>query len=323
MAKSLKNFKKQLKEHGVFYTDPKLAEKLKGFFPSDIKEIYDPTCGCGNLLSVFGDEVKKFGQELDAEEATEARTNLTNCDIRVGDTLEDDQFKDRKFKYIVGNPPFSVKWDPKGKEQDPRFKDAPTLPPPSRADYAFLLHIIDKLEDDGIAVVLNSPGVLFRGQREGKIRKWLVQDKNYIDRVEQIPSGYFEDTNIETALLVIRKDREDKSTITFVSNEKDNEQTKEIEISKLLEDGEDCNLTVRRQTYVYKPLRSSEEIMVDMRGLFLSTLRHELDLFLMLHESEFQNYLNQLQSVINEYRTKKPEISLDLPIPQTEHKESA
>lgn len=322
MAKSLKKYRESLKATGSFYTDPKLAEKLKSFFPDDIQEIYDPTAGVGNLLAVFPDSCRKFGQELDPDEAKEAMQNLKNADIRIGDTLENDQFAGRKFQYIVGNPPFSVKWNGDNHKDDPRFKDAPCLPPNGRADYAFLLHIIDKLEDDGIAVVLNSPGILFRNQREGKIRKWLVQDKNYIDRVEQIPSGHFEDTDIETALLVIRKDRGEKATITFVSNEQDNQQTKEIEIAKLLEEDENCCLSVRKQTYVYKPLRSSEEIMIDMRGLFLSSLRHELDLFLMLHEREFQNYLDQLQAVITEYRTKKPDISLNLPLP-TEQKESA
>lgn len=319
MAKSLKKYRDELRKTGSFYTDAKLAEKLKSFFPSDIESIYEPTCGCGNLLAVFGDNVKKFGQELDPNEAEEARTNLTNCDIRVGDTLENDQFEGMKFKYIVANPPFSVKWNGDSHKDDPRFKDAPCLPPNGKADFAFLLHILSKLEDDGIAVVLQSQGVLYRGQREQKLRTWLVKELNCIDRVEQIPRGYFEDTSVETALLVIRKDRGDKSTITFVNNSEN--ITKEVEISTL---EEDCCLTVNRQTYVYKPLRDTETIMVDLRGMYIDTLRHELDLFLMLHESEFQNYLNQLQAVIDEYRTKKAEISLDLPLPQTaEHKESA
>ena len=56
-SKSLKSVRKQFQENGVFYTDPKLAEMIKGLLPADLKEAYDPTAGCGNLLAVFGDDV--------------------------------------------------------------------------------------------------------------------------------------------------------------------------------------------------------------------------------------------------------------------------
>ena len=64
-TKDAKSFRKELAKTGVFYSDVKLAEELKAYLPENITEIYDPTCGNGNLLSVFADDVKKYGQELD------------------------------------------------------------------------------------------------------------------------------------------------------------------------------------------------------------------------------------------------------------------
>lgn len=307
MAKSLKNYRKQLKDNGVFYTDPKLAEKLKSYFPTDITEIYDPTCGCGNLLSVFPDFCKKYGQELDPDEAEEARKNLTNCEIVSGDTLLNDGFKGKKFKYIVANPPFSVKWQPDLLKEDIRFKDAPTIPTASRADFAFLLHILHHLTDDGIAVVLNSPGVLHRGNREGKIRRWMVE-KNYIEQVELIPSGYFEDTNIQTALLIIKKNRTDKdTTIKFIHNETNEEKI--TEISKILED-ENSDLSVHRQTYKFVPLRSSEEILTDFCDTFLKSFKLQLSLLTDLQKDKLPQFIKEVDNALRDYKHKVMDIDL-------------
>lgn len=202
-AKNYKAIKDELARTGTYYTDPKLAKVLKSMLPDDLKEVYDPACGVGNLLAVFPDEVRKFGQELDPEQAEQARAELVNAEIAAGDTLKAPAFFDRKFRGIIANPPFSVKWEPK---QDPRFADCGVLPPKSKADYAFILHCLYMLEDNGAAVILLPHGVLFRGQAEGAIRKWLV-DNNHIEKIVAFPSGYFADTGIETFAMVLRKRR--------------------------------------------------------------------------------------------------------------------
>jgi type I restriction-modification system DNA methylase subunit len=209
-----KNIKKAFSERGCFYTDSRLAELMMAEL-GETDEAYDPTCGDGQLLSVFPDSVKKYGQEIDPQQLENARARLVNFEGVAADTLKEPAFMDRRFKAIIANPPFSIKWEPQ--ENDPRFSVAPCLPPPSKADYAFILHIVHLLADDGKAVVLNFPGILYRGQREGKIREWLVR-QNYIEKVIHIEGGYFEDTNIATALLVIRKHR-DSTDIEFVDHE--------------------------------------------------------------------------------------------------------
>jgi len=126
----------------------------------------------------------------------------------------------------MANPPFSTKWEQR--KGDERFANAPALPPPSRADYAFLLHVLHYLAPDGVAVVLNAPGILYRGNAEGKIRRWLVE-QNVIDRVVFIPGGYFVDTKIPTVLLVLRKDRTARG-ITSIAYE-DRSSGREISIT--------------------------------------------------------------------------------------------
>lgn len=71
--------------------------------------VYDPTCGDGALLAYANNRVKKYGQEIDPEQADTARTNLTNAEIVTGDTLENPAFIDKRFDLIVANPPFSIK----------------------------------------------------------------------------------------------------------------------------------------------------------------------------------------------------------------------
>lgn len=202
--KSIKNIRQEFKKHGIFYTPPGLAEKLRSYVDIEPESVYDPTCGVGNLLKVFPESVKKYGQELDAEQLT--LIDIPNFTGFAGDTLADDKFKDMCFDCIVANPPFSVKWEPDVLANDVRFKNCPALPPPSKADWAFMLHILHHLSDNGVAVILESIGMLFRGHQERKVRQWFVEN-NYIDRIVSIPGGSFEDTAVRTCLIILKKKR--------------------------------------------------------------------------------------------------------------------
>ena len=209
--KSIKNIRQEFKDKGIFYTPPEIAEKLKSYVPFEPETVYDPTCGAGNLLRVFHENVKKYGQELDAEQLR--MIDIPNFHGYAGDTLLDDGFIGMQFECIMANPPFSVKWKPDVLRDDERFKICETLPPPSKADWAFMLHVLHHLSDSGIAVVMGFPGILYRGQSEGKIRQWFVEN-NYIDRVVNIPGNTFEDTSIATCILILKKNRITTS-ITF------------------------------------------------------------------------------------------------------------
>lgn len=236
--KSIKNIRQEFKDNGIFYTPPELAEKLKSYVDIEPRTVYDPTCGAGNLLRVFPDNVEKYGQELDAEQL--ALVELPNFHGHAGDTLVDDGFAGKKFDCIMANPPFSVKWQPDTLGEDPRFSACPVMPPPSKADWAFMLHILHHMNDNGVAVVLCFPGILYRGQREGKVRQWFVEN-NYIDRIVNIPGNTFEDTSISTAIVVLKKDRQ-TTDITF----EDGERTKAVTRQEVEENGH----TLSVQTYL-------------------------------------------------------------------------
>lgn len=232
--KSIKNIRQEFRDNGIFYTPHALAEKLKSYVGIEPESVYDPACGVGSLLGVFPENIKKYGQELDAEQL--ALIDLPNFEGYSGDTLADDKFKGVQFDCIVANPPFSVKWEPDSLADDVRFKDCPALPPPSKADWAFMLHILHHLKDNGVAVVLESRGILWRGQREGKIRQWFVEN-NYIDRVANIPGNTFEDTSIDTCVVVLKKNRA-TTDITF----EDGERTKTVQYAAV--EKNDFNLSV-------------------------------------------------------------------------------
>ena len=240
MAHNLKTLRKQFHDAGVFHTDTKLAEMLRERI-GECSCVYDPTCGDGALLAVFPDHVKKYGQEINPQYLEDARRNLVNFEGVAGDTLTAPAFEDLKFDAIVANPPFSIAWEPKS---DPRFDVAPALAPKGKADYAFILHILSKLTDTGTAVVLCFPGILYRGNAEGKIRQWLVEN-GFIWRVERLGGGHFVDTAIETALLTIR--RQPCSEVEFVDTVEGLSRT--VSLKEIAENG----FTLSVPAYVQKP----------------------------------------------------------------------
>lgn len=239
--KSIKNIRKEFKEEGIFYTPPELANKLKSYVNFTPESAYDPTCGAGNLLRVFPPETKKYGQEKDKDEL--AKIDIPNFIGVAGDTLTNDGFAGMKFDCIIANPPFSISYAEDELKNDIRFKDCGILPPRSKADYAFILHILYHLSDDGVAVVLEFPGILYRGAREGKIRRWLIE-QNYIDRVVRVKGNTFEDTNIETCIIVFKKNKKTTNVIF-----EDEERTAEITQQEIA--GNDYQLSV--QTYLPEP----------------------------------------------------------------------
>ena len=318
--KSIAAVKQSFKDAGVFYTDEALALYIKSFIPEGVSEVYDPTCGGGALLAVFGDEVAKYGQEIDEQQAMETSDSLVNCHIVQGDTLRNPAFADKRFQAIVANPPFSIKWSPEDvNDNDARFCDAPCLPPPSKADYAFLLHIFHYLAEDGTAAVLNFPGILYRGQREGKIRKWLIE-QNCIDRVELIEKGHFADTNITTALIVMRKNRtEDYITM------RDGESRMEGKVP--LCDVADNGYNLSPTSYLQQ---EKEEVVVNPRVLenkarthAINVIENEIKMSILVSQFEgweFSDFLDDIQSIVSKYRDEKNILDLNPPFEVPEEK---
>jgi len=138
-------------------------------------------------------------------------------DIKNEDTLEHPQHVDERFEAVVANPPFSAKWSASPLfMSDDRFAAYGKLAPGSKADFAFVQHMVHQLADDGAMACVLPHGVLFRGGAEGHIRKVLIDEHNVLDAVIGLPANIFYGTSIPTCILVIRKQRTDKKNILFI-----------------------------------------------------------------------------------------------------------
>ena len=109
---------------------------------------------------------------------------ITNFDIKQEDTLEQPQHIGEHFEAIVANPPFSAQWSANPLfMSDERFSQYGKLAPKSKADYAFLTHMIHHLDDNGTLACVLPHGALFRGGAEGHIREFIIKEKNYLSTV--------------------------------------------------------------------------------------------------------------------------------------------
>lgn len=309
---SAKSYRKHLAEQGIFHTDQKLAEEIKSYIPQDVPEVYDPTCGCGALLSVFPDNVKKYGQEINEDMVEYCQANLVNANITVGDTLVTPHFINRKFPAIVANYPFSIKWDSDASYDVFTELGVPVLPQASKADFAFICHILYQLADKGTASILSSCGVAYRGGREAKLRQWLVQTK-WISKVILFEGGYFEDTKVPTTLFVIQKGVCHDS-ITFVDHESGLSQ--DIPVEQVINN--DCTLSVNR--YVERPREVNEEdnkpieeITNELFGISTNSFKQGCELQMMmlteivghnLDPQRFTSYLLEIKDIADTYLQK-------------------
>jgi type I restriction enzyme M protein len=148
-------------------------------------------------------------------------------DIKQEDTLEHPQHLDMRFEAIVANPPFSAQWSANPLfMNDDRFSQYGRLAPSSKADFAFVQHMIHHLDDNGTMAIVLPHGVLFRGGAEEHIRKYLIKDRNYLDAVIGLPANVFYGTSIPTCILVFKKCREDSSNVLFIDASNEYEKVK-------------------------------------------------------------------------------------------------
>ena len=228
------------KKAGEFYTPQqgsKILAKIVTADKTDLKNVYDPTCGSGSLLLRIGNEANVrhyYGQELNSTTYNLARMNMLlhevsfqNFDIELGDTLEHPHFEDMRFEAVVANPPYSANWSADAKFlDDERFSSYGKLAPKSKADFAFVQHMIYHLDDNGTMAVVLPHGVLFRGAAEGVIRQYLIEEKNYLDAVIGLPANVFYGTSIPTCILVFKKCRQDDNSVLFIDASNEFEKAK-------------------------------------------------------------------------------------------------
>lgn len=243
------------KKGGEFFTPSQVSELVASLVsPKENERIYDPTCGSGGLLLKAYKKVPEgkaavYGQELNAQTWALCVMNMflhgvDDARIWQGDTLsnpqniEDDRLM--KFQVVVANPPFSLgKWDAgflsdallneKGKKQEKmtaaldswkRFEWG--VPPSSKGDYAFVLHMLHSLDaENGRMAVVLPHGVLFRGASEKKIREQIIE-MNLLDAVIGLPANLFYGTGIPACILVFKKGRTREDVLFIDASGEDN-----------------------------------------------------------------------------------------------------
>ncbi len=219
------------KKAGEFYTPQEVSivlSKIVTTGKSKLKSVYDPTCGSGSLLLRVAKEVKSvttfYGQELNRTTYNLARMNMIlhgvhyrKFDIKQEDTLERPQHLGMLFEAIVANPPFSAQWSANPLfMSDDRFSQYGKLAPGSKADFAFVQHMIHHLAENGTMAIVLPHGALFRSGAEQQIRKYLIADRNYLDAVIGLPANIFYGTSIPTCIMVFKKCRETPEDILFI-----------------------------------------------------------------------------------------------------------
>jgi type I restriction enzyme M protein len=184
-------------------------------------KIYDCSCGGGNLLFGVEDRVKEkvqrltqtFGQDwndaLYALAKIESRFRV-DSKIEHGNTLTDDKFYNDEFDVVTANPPYGVSW--KGYQKDitndktQRFQYLPSI---SDGQLLFMQHLVSKMNEKGMGVVVHNGSTLFSGDAgsaESNIRKWLL-DSDLVEAVIQLPTDEFFNTGIYTYLWVLNKNK--------------------------------------------------------------------------------------------------------------------
>jgi len=234
------------KKAGEFYTPPEVSSLMAQLMdPQPGEEICDPTCGSGSLLMKCGRLIREktgsrkyalYGQEAIGSTWALAKMNMflhgeDNHKVEWGDTIRNPKLLDgaaslKHFDIVVANPPFSLeKWGHEGAEADKFSRFRRGIPPRTKGDYAFILHMVETMKPGtGRMAVVAPHGVLFRGAAEGRIRQKLIEE-NLLDIVIGLPEKLFYGTGIPAAILVLRKNKQDDKVL-FIDASRDFEAGK-------------------------------------------------------------------------------------------------
>lgn len=312
------------KSAGEFYTPQqvsKILAKIVTTGKTKLKSVYDPTCGSGSLLLRVVREVSDvsefYGQELNRTTYNLARMNMILHDvhfrefnIQQEDTLENPQHIDKRFEAVVANPPFSAHWKSDANplnNTDERFSQYGKLAPRTKADYAFIQHMIHQLADNGTMATVLPHGVLFRGAAEGIIRKYLIEDRNYLDSVIGLPANIFYGTSIPTCILVFKKCREVDDNVVFIDASGDDHYIKNGNQNELRD--EDVELIIntyreRKEVDKYCHIATLQEITDNDYNLniprYVDSFEEEEDIDLQEVAKRLIDYDNDLEEVNNE-----------------------
>lgn len=196
--------------------------------PGTVRSIYDPTAGTGGMLSVAEDRLlernpearlRLYGQEINDQSYAICKSDMLAKgqdagNIRLGDTLSDDQFFDRTFDYCMSNPPYGFDWkaskdavEEEARAQNTRFSHG--LPSVGDGQMLFLTHLAHKMrpshDGGGRAGIVLNGSPLFNGAADSgpsKIRQWLLES-DLVEAIVALPTNMFFNTGIATYIWLL------------------------------------------------------------------------------------------------------------------------
>lgn len=310
------------KKAGEFYTPPEVSTLMARLMaPQEGDEICDPTCGSGSLLMKCGRLIRDntgsrkyalYGQEAIGSTWALAKMNMflhgeDNHRIEWGDTIRYPKLLDgsanlKHFDIVVANPPFSLeKWGFEGADADKFSRFRRGLPPRTKGDYAFILHMIETMKPGtGRMAVVVPHGVLFRGAAEGRIRQKLVEE-NLLDVVIGLPEKLFYGTGIPAVVLVFRKNKTDQKVLFIDASRhfetgKNQNMLRETDLQRILD-----TVKARQSVDKYAYLATLAEIAENDFNLniprYVDTFEEQAELDLMLVRKERQELKAELTSL--------------------------
>jgi type I restriction enzyme M protein len=314
------------KKAGEFYTPPEVSDLISEILdPKENDQICDPACGSGSLLMKCGRKIRDkfkgskkyalFGQEAIGSTWALAKMNMflhgeDNHRIEWGDTIRNPKLLDNKgnlllFDIVTANPPFSLeKWGHDKAQDDPHGRFRRGIPPRTKGDYAFILHMIETLKPgSGRMGVVVPHGVLFRGAAEGRIRQKLIEE-NLLDTVIGLPEKLFYGTGIPAAILFFKKKKTDDK-ILFIDASRDYQSGKNQNYLRAEDLEKIVNTCRARQTVdKYAYLASPAEIKENDYNLniprYVDTFEEEEEIDLMAVRAEREQLKKELAKLEKE-----------------------
>lgn len=321
---------------GEFYTPPEVSDLIAELLDPQVGDsICDPACGSGSLLMKCGRKVVAkfgsreyalYGQEAIGSTWSLAKMNMflhgeDNHKIEWGDTIRNPKLLDQNgnlmlFDVVTANPPFSLdQWGHDEAEHDKFSRFRRGVPPKTKGDYAFILHMIETLNPkSGRMGVVVPHGVLFRGSTEGKIREKLL-DENLLDAVIGLPEKLFYGTGIPAAILIFKKQKSDQNVLFIDASRefksgKNQNMLDEGNIDKIL-----TTYKARQSVDKYAYLATLQEIKDNEYNLniprYVDTFEEEDEIDLMAVRAERETLKTQLNELETQMATYLQELGYD------------
>lgn len=335
-----KFFRDRGQSGGEFYTPTSIVKLMVNLLKPTKGTIYDPACGSAGILiqskryiEAHGgkiEDITVYGQEYNNVTWKLAKLNLVLNGFaledtekngllgqRSADTFTDDQHKNKKFDFVLANPPFNMKkWSRERLIEDPRFKWG--VPPAGNANYAWLSHMVSKLNANGKAAIVLANGSLSSSQKEEKLIREAFVNENKVDAIIELPDKLFYTTGIPACIWIFNNNKQNENILMVsAANLEGNMISKKLrelrteDINKIDElytnhlSGENIEVKGLAKTITKDDLIENDFSFVP--GRYITINETKIDKTLV--KTEIKKIANELNQLLNEFNELAPQVN--------------